>query len=201
MGATVYAQTGHGKAAALRQAAQLASQIPGVDHNAWLCFQEPEKTTMVPQWHRTLSLVTPGTGVVVPRRQEPEFEHSYAIEQWHSENFGNRFLNTVVSAQRGQGTVLLPPGLDWFFGPLAFRAKHATHWTEYGGGGYDSQLVPIVLAAQAGVVVADVPVRYLADPEMKAQEQGSIAFVKKRFRQLTALVPVVAAALEDAGLS
>eukprot|EP00035_Acanthoeca_spectabilis_P010125 m.178672 g.178672 ORF g.178672 m.178672 type:complete len:239 (-) comp14930_c0_seq3:2286-3002(-) len=193
-GAAIHQQTGSGKAAALRQAAALAARLPNVSADTWLCFQEPEKTDMVRKWHQALSGLDPAVGVVVPRRREPEFGQSYAIEQWHSENFGNGYLNAVAAGQTESLRDF--PNLDWFFGPLAFRAKHAHHWIDYRGDGYDAQMVPIVLAARAGVRIADVPVRYSAEPEMKAEEEGSVDFVKKRFRQLTALTPVVAAAIE-----
>jgi hypothetical protein len=46
------------------------------------------------------------------------------------------------------------------------------------------------------VTITSAPVDFVADAEMKREEEGSVAFVQKRLRQLSTLAPVVAAALE-----
>jgi hypothetical protein len=74
--------------------------------------------------------------------------------------------------------------------------RHSSHWLDYPGNSYDAQLIPLVRAARAGVTVVSAPVDFVADAEMKREEEGSVAFVQKRLRQLSTLAPVVAAALE-----
>ena len=50
---------------------------------------------------------------------EPLFGETYPKEQWYSENFGNSFLNAAAKEHGPRGL----PQLDWFFGPMAFRAR------------------------------------------------------------------------------
>ena len=79
---------------------------------------------------------------------------------------------------------------------LGAGPRHSSHWLDYPGNSYDAQLIPLVRAARAGVTIASAPVDFVADAEMKREEEGSVAFVQKRLRQLSTLAPVVAAALE-----
>lgn len=60
------------------------------------------------------------------------FFFRYPIEQFHSETFGNLYLDAVakLALSNMQNTI---PALDWHFGPFAFRLKHLELWTKYDG--------------------------------------------------------------------
>ena len=135
-GALVSKQTAKGKkGAALREAAELAAQLDGVEGDTWLCWQEPEKTDMARHW-ATAMLKDPtalDAQVAVPARVDANFRRTYPIEQYHSETFGNMYLDAVaMEAMEAQDGQLLPP-IDWHFGPFAFRARHTSLWTSFDG--------------------------------------------------------------------
>eukprot|EP00750_Incisomonas_marina_P033294 INCI9737.1.p1 GENE.INCI9737.1~~INCI9737.1.p1 ORF type:complete len:333 (+),score=58.22 INCI9737.1:133-1131(+) len=213
-GAVVQKQTSQGKkGAALREAAQLAATQEGVTDSTWLCWQEPEKTDMARHW--APALLAEGSQahraeVAVPARNEESFRDTYPIEQFHSETYGNMYLDAVASEalQKAAGSKggkenvmdvdeqILPP-IDWHFGPFAFRAAHLQLWTHFDGEMYDAQVVPIVHAARKGLQVASVPVSFEASLHMKKQEEGNVAFIEKRLWQLNLLDPVVKQAWDD----
>jgi hypothetical protein len=100
------------KGAGLRQAAQIASELPGVTPDT-LCFQEPEKVNMVKCW-RSCSCGAGGAeeeevlafqqqqqqhDVMVMYRSHAYFQKTYPIEQYHSEMFGNLLLDQVAKAE------------------------------------------------------------------------------------------------------
>ena len=172
-GAIVSEQKAVGKkGAALREAVAIASALPGVVAETWLCWQEPEKTDMVRHWATALEAAK-DADVLVPRRESARFAATYPIEQVHSETYGNLYLD--AAARRHCDA--LPP-LDWHFGrgrlflfcgtppsqptpgsrpgrPFAFRARHSDLWTRFGGPMYDAQeraaAVPRWPAEEAGV--------------------------------------------------
>lgn len=163
-GAVVQKQTSQGKkGAALREAAQLAAAQEGVNDATWLCWQEPEKTDMARHWAQALLAdESPAhrAEVAVPARNEKPFRDTYPIEQFHSETYGNMYLDAVasealrkertgvgssssssskvreadgVTTDVDQQTLLLLPPIDWHFGPFAFRAAHVQLWTHFDG--------------------------------------------------------------------
>lgn len=67
-----------------------------------------------------------GCDVCVPRREDSLFRRSYPVEQYHSEQFANLYLDAL-------GAAVGLPALDWTFGPVAFRASAATHWLQCDG--------------------------------------------------------------------
>ena len=222
-GAIVRHQTARGrKGVALREAASVAAGLPGVGDDVLLCWQEPEKSGMIGLWRGVWdALEGPHVGprqtdAVVPYRDPTFFRETYPVEQFHSETYGNLYLDAVASeALRQLGTGGLPRvissspfstteieeatrGLDWHFGPFAFRAKHTILWTAYEGESYDAQLVPLVHAMRKGLSIASVRVNYLAPREMKDQEEGNVEFIEKRLWQLNELDPRVKEAwMED----
>lgn len=158
-GALVYKQSVAGKkGAALREGADIAAHLPGVTPQTWLCWQEPEKSDMFRHWPNALlrNSQTADADVVVPYRDDQNFQETYdvcvnaqlfpaimlyvvccdgpryPIEQYHSETYGNMYLDAVArDALRASNTEV--PAIDWHFGPFAFRAKHVQLWTKFDG--------------------------------------------------------------------
>ncbi|EOD22177.1 hypothetical protein EMIHUDRAFT_435586 [Emiliania huxleyi CCMP1516] len=191
-GAIVSEQKAVGKkGAALREAVAIASALPGVVAETWLCWQEPEKTDMARHWATALDAAK-DADVLVPRRESAKFAATYPIEQVHSETYGNLYLDAVA---RTHCDAL--PSLDWHFGPFAFRARHSDLWTRFGGPMYDAQVVPLVHAVRKGLRLASVAVAFEAPAAMKAQEEGDVGFIEKRLAQLNSLDPLVKAAWTD----
>lgn len=179
-------QTSGRKGVALREAAAYASTVKGVGPHTMLCWQEAEKTDMIRLWSEALASVKDNCDILVPRRDPKFFQETYPIEQYHSENYGNLYLDAVAREHAEQ-----MPSIDWHFGPLAFRSKHVELWTTFSGDSYDAQLVPIVHGARKGLTIASVPVDFKADLHMKAQEENNVTFIEKRLAQLNELDPRV----------
>ena len=194
-----------GKGVQLRQACQIASELPGVTEDTLLCFQEPEKTSMVDCWESVFAHGE-SADVVIPYRSHYCFQKSYPIEQYHSENFGNFYLDAAMNeALKNDKEAKAPdlthsslvreiekstskiPSIDWHFGPFAFKAKHIQLWTAYNGNSYDAQLVPIVHAMRKGLTLSSVCVDFELDQSMKEQEEGNVEFIEKRLYQLNIL--------------
>ena len=94
----------------MREAVAIASALPGVVAETWLCWQEPEKTDMARHWATALDAAK-DADVLVPRRESARFAATYPIEQVHSETYGNLYLDAVARTHCDA----LPP-LDWHFG-------------------------------------------------------------------------------------
>jgi len=183
------------KGAALREGANVAAtEVEGVVPSTWLCFQEPEKSDMARHWEDALNECS-DADVMLPMRNEEIFKKTYPIEQYHSEKFANLYLDSLAR-ELGKGISI--PSLDWHFGPIAFRRKHLRLWTEHEGITYEAQLAPMVHAARLGLVVASAEVPFEASLEMKAEEEGNVAFIEKRLHQINYLDPKIKAVwLED----
>ena len=133
-----------------------------------------------------------GCDVCVPRRADAGFKRTYPIEQYHQENFANLYLNTLGV------TAGLPDGLDWTFGPVAFRASSAVHWLQCDGELWDAQIVPFVRAARwHGKRVTGLELDYAHPIEMKAEEEGVARWGEKRLEQLNFLFKHVGGALRE----
>lgn len=117
---------------------------------------------------------------------------SYPIEQYHSEMYGNYYLNCVMKNEL-EGTEQSCGDIDWHFGPFAFRKKLLNLWLEYKGTSYDAQLIPIVAAIRKGglMINTQITVSFKLEKEMKAQEEGNVDFIEKRIQQLNGLDPKV----------
>ena len=214
-GAVIVRQTYQGgKGAALREAADVAAAggqgAFEVGSETLLCWQEAEKTNQISHWRNVLDALAAEYEVVVPRRTQKCFMDSYPIEQYHSETYGNLYLNTVMKdAIRGSDNDDMkvpvansptPRGMsliDWHFGPFAFRAKHIKLWSTYKGNSYDTQLVPIVHAIRRGLRVVSVDVDFVLDERMREQEENNVDFIEKRLNQLNDLDPKVKASWTD----
>lgn len=191
---------GKGKGGALREAAMVASSLPGVVESTLLCWQEAEKSDMNRCWVKeVLTQCESSDDVICPTREDGCFRRSYPIEQYHSENYGNYYLNAIMKEELDnknsskntsqQSTVR---SIDWHFGPFAFRRSLLNLWMEYKGTSYDAQLIPIVAAIRKGHQVnATIEVTFELDKKMKMQEEGSIEFIEKRLYQLNDLDPKV----------
>ena len=129
--------------------------------------------------------------VVMPRRSDASFQRTYPIEQYHSEMFGNMYLNSLGSK------IGLPNDIDWTMGPVAFRCHQAHHWIDYDGAMWDAQLVPLVRAHNAGAKVSSAEIDYEHPATMKEQEQGEPIWNEKRLMQLNFLQDTVAKALKE----
>lgn len=199
-----------GKGAALREAADVAAAggqgAFEVGSDTLLCWQEPEKTDQILHWHKVLGALTGADDVAVPRRTTKLFMESYPIEQYHSETYGNLYLDTIMkdAINRSDGNEMklpvadtpTPRGMsliDWHFGPFAFRAKHIKLWSTYKGNSYDAQLIPIVHGIRRGLRVVSVDVDFFLDARMREQEENNVDFIEKRLSQLNDLDPKVKA--------
>lgn len=192
------------KGAALREAAVLAStQINNATDNTWLCWQEAEKYDMANHWINAITSANLlNADILNPTRNDMLFKKTYPIEQYHSENFANMYLNAVAKdyiTNNNNNTLSndFPNDLDWHFGPIAFKKQHTDLWTNYNGIMYEAQLCPIVYAARKGLAVCTVEVPFNAPLEMKEQEEGNVIFIEKRLAQINDLDPKVKSAWTD----
>ncbi len=191
-GAIVHRQTRPGrKGAALRECVEIAqSNLPA---DGVICYQELEKVEMIGLQREVAAHVRrSGADVVVPRREDTAFRRSYPIEQYHQENFANLFLDSLGAK------VGLVAGLDWTFGPVAFRASAARHWLQCDGELWDAQINPFVRAHRwGGARVEGFTVSYSHPVAMKREEEGVPAWGEKRLMQLNFLFKHVAGALKE----
>lgn len=188
---------GKGKGGALREALQMASLLPGANESTWLCWQEPEKSDMLRCW---VNEVFSGSGVgvssmddvICPMRKKDCFQASYPIEQYHSETYGNYYLNGIMKEQLDKMEYKCDD-IDWHFGPFALRKKTLYLWMEYKGTSYDAQVIPVVAAIRKQIyrINCSIQVSFKLDANMKQQEEGSLDFIEKRLHQLNDLDPKV----------
>ena len=127
----------------------------------------------------------------MPAREPKLFAATYPVEQYHSESFANAYLDLAAKKFAGRETPL-----DWHFGPFALRRRHAAVWLAHAGDLWDAQVVPVADALRAGLRVGGAEVPFAAPAAMKAEEEGSLAFIRKRLDQINFLDPKVMAALK-----
>uniref|UniRef100_A0A7S3PCT3 Glycosyltransferase 2-like domain-containing protein n=1 Tax=Aplanochytrium stocchinoi TaxID=215587 RepID=A0A7S3PCT3_9STRA len=123
---TVVAQKNPGmKGIALREAISFAQNICA--QSGVIAFLELEKSNFI---SHAKTCATPilrnEADIVIPRRSDPFFASTYAKEQYHSETFGNMYINNLLNRQ---GDAFL----DIYFGPFLFSRKLATLWLAYEG--------------------------------------------------------------------
>ena len=143
--------------------------------------------------------------VICPKRGDGCFKQSYPIEQYHSESYGNYYMNCVMKGalqvandEMGPVSGIACKDIDWHFGPFAFRRKLLPLWLKYEGTSYDAQLIPIVAAIRKGYSVnSSLEVTFLLDGKMKEQEEGNLEFIEKRLLQLNDLDPKLKQSWED----
>jgi len=117
--------------------------------------------------------------VMCPAREDGCFRNSYPIEQYHSESYGNYYLNCIMKGEL-EGSKHSCANVDWHFGPFAFRRSLVDLWMEYKGTSYDAQLIPIVAAIRKGYQVnSSIEVTFGLDAMMKQQEQGDLNFIER----------------------
>jgi len=195
------------KGGALRQALAEAGRRFGAQRPL-IAFQEPEKWSMVGHWAAVAAAVaaagrTAGV-IVVPQRTATAWA-TYPLEQQHSEQFGNAYVANLLrdapwaaaadAHGRGGGG---GGGWDWFFGPFAVSSDLLPFFAGYDGAWWDAQIVPLLRAWRAGAAAPplSVPVDFVCDPRQRAEEEGSVAYCRKRLHQLQYLFPLLAAAIE-----
>ena len=125
----------------------------------------------------------------MPRREDSLFRRSYPIEQYHSENFVNLYLDSL-------GNAAGLPTLDWTFGPVAFRANMAHHWLNFCGELWDAQIVPFINASREGARIEGLQVSYSHPALMKREEEFLPVWSEKRLMQLNFLFQHVAGPLK-----
>lgn len=155
-------------------------------------FQELEKVDLFRHWTSVVRhMVESGADVSVPRRKDVSFQSSYPIEQYHSEMFANKYLDSL-------GTSIGLPSIDWTMGPVAFRTSQALHWINFDGETWDAQLVPLVNAHLNGAKITSYEVDYFHPEPMKQQEQGVATWNEKRLYQLNVLSQTVGKRMKEA---
>ena len=189
---------GGGKGGGIRAAIAHAVESV-VDPEGVILYSEPEKVRIPDLAAQIIAKFVAGSAdIVVPKRADLLFRRSYPLEQYHSESFGNRYLENFIRSFE-ESRLPIAPGLDWFFGPFAFHASLAHHWLAYDGVLWDAQLVPLIRAASCGEAkVLSVVVDYDHAVQQFEQEEGTFSFAAKRFDQLNALLPLVRSELEAA---
>jgi hypothetical protein len=203
---------GKGKGGALREAADIAGSLPGVEDDTWLCWQEAEKSDMMRCWQTEViceennAILSINDTVICPKRNDACFKRSYPIEQYHSESYGNYYMNCVMKgslqavnhAKNEKDPMIRCEEIDWHFGPLAFRKKLLPLWLKYEGMSYDAQLIPIVAAIRKGYAVnSAIEVTFMLDGKMKEQEEDNLDFIEKRLYQLNNLDPKLKQSWKD----
>ncbi|KAL1518463.1 hypothetical protein AB1Y20_002755 [Prymnesium parvum] len=188
-GAEVREQSRKGKkGTALRECVELALAM--VPDDGIICYQELEKVEMIALQREVCGhMLRSGADICVPRREDSLFRRSYPVEQWHSENFANLYLDAL-------GSAVGLPTLDWTFGPVAFRATMAHHWLRCEGELWDAQIVPYINAAIEGARVEGVQVSYSHPAQMKREEESLPVWSEKRLMQLDFLFKYVAEPLK-----
>lgn len=188
----VVPQTVEGKkGAALREGIALAATELESVEDGIIGFQEPEKVDMIQHWKTVAELLLKGADICAPRRSDASFKETYPIEQYHSENFANFYLDALANDVGF-------PSIDWTIGPMAFKASLAKHWAKYQGDLWDMQLVPMVRAQRwhnAKVVTYEFD--YCHPASMKEEELGVPKWSEKRLFQLNFLFEHVGNALKE----
>jgi hypothetical protein len=137
--------------------------------------------------------------IIVPRRENTLFRHTYPIEQYHSENFANLYLDSL-------GTAAGFPSVDWTMGPIIFRTSLASFWLAYTEGDlWDVQIVPMIRAWRhlrsqkrddKSNEVSSYQVDFHHPAAMKQEEEGISNWSEKRLFQLNVLFEKVGGELK-----
>jgi hypothetical protein len=139
--------------------------------------------------------------IIVPRRDDSLFRRTYPMEQYHSENFANLYLDSLGKAAGF-------PSIDWTMGPIIFRTSLASFWLDYMEGDlWDVQIVPMIrawrhLRSQRGNDnnsndVASYQVAFHHPASMKEEEEGLSSWSEKRLFQLNVLFEKVGGELKE----
>lgn len=179
------------KGAALREGIALAAELLQ-DAGGFIAFQEPEKIEMMSRWKEIVDfMIQEKADICNPRRATQSFIDTYPIEQWHSEQFANLYLDSLAH-QVGF------PSVDWTMGPIVLSTSFAGHWLHYKGELWDAQIVPMVRAQRwHGAKVLSYEIDYKQPLAMKGEEEGVPKWTEKRLFQLNFLFEHVGNALKE----
>lgn len=188
-----------GKGAALREAIEASNRKVVAEWNndnseAIICFQEPEKSNMMKHWKKIVAhMQETGADICVPRRSDMSFKTTYPREQYHSENFGNMYLDALAEK------VDFEPSIDWLMGPIAWRYKLSSIWTDYKDGElWDAQICPLVQAQRYHKAkVTSLEIDYLHPKTQKDVEEENPVFIEKRLTQLNHIFEKVGKVLKE----
>ena len=212
------------------------------DQNHIVAFQELEKVNMFQHWKYIIHTMIEGSGgvgnggkqdidnigIMIPGRFDTSFKETYPIEQYYAETFGNLYLNSLSSSSSSTTDrnsinttkLLLPPNIDYTFGPMALRCSYAPYWVNYVDGDiWDAQIIPMIHAAYGtryvsssssknvvaggassslltppsrAAKVSTITIDYRHSPKMKQQEEYDPTWSEKRLMQLNFLKATVA---------
>ena len=160
-----------------------------------IAFMELEKVDLVQYWNPLIQhMIDESSDICVPKRSDQSFKKYYPIEQYHSENFVNMYLDCLA-----KNTIGLNTSIDWTCGPVAFRSHLVNHWLNYDGDLWDVQLVPLINAfvAMNGAKVTSFEVDYQHPSTMKEQEEFSPIWCEKRLFQINTLKDTVGARMKE----
>lgn len=179
------------KGAALREGIAFASELLK-DSGGFVAFQEPEKVDMIMHWKKIVDfMIQEKADICNPTRSLDHFIHTYPIEQWHSEQFANLYLDSLAKSVGF-------PSVDWTMGPIVLKATFANHWLKYEGELWDAQIVPMVHAQRwHDAKVVTYSCNYRQPLAMKAEEEGNSIWIEKRLFQLNHLFEHVGNALKE----
>lgn len=187
------------KGSALREAVDAANRKVSAEWNndnteTVVCFQEPEKPNMLKHWKTVVKhMVDTKADICVPRRTEISFQATYPREQYHSESFGNMYLDTLAKSADFE------PSIDWLFGPIAWKFKLSSCWTDFKEGElWDAQICPMIHAQRqqkANIVSCDID--YLHPKTMKDEEEENPKYIEKRLMQLNHIFDNVGKVLKE----
>ena len=196
---------GRGKGYALRDALRFASDAdasrtplprtpspsptPREDESIIYGFMEMEKVDFVNHISTCARYFVdhPEVSVVNPKRLDELFKQTYAIEQYHSESFGNAYLNfEFLKSKNISPSKHASDGVDWLFGPILFNASCVPSYLSYAGPKWDAQMVPAIerLISSPNSIIASVEIPFVHSPLQKKQEAGDVGLCAKRLEQL-----------------
>jgi hypothetical protein len=164
------------KGQALRDALSRALEL--FPHAKAVAFFEMEKADFVRHAEDCCAPIVKGThDLVTPSRARDLFQSTYALEQFHSESFGNAYIN--LEWRKAQKRA---PDLDWLFGPICFSAQYAHYYTRCEAEIWDAQIIPAIEAFRDGARWTSVTVAYAH--MQKHDEEGSTDMCGKRLLQV-----------------
>lgn len=185
------------KGASMRQALREATAMRKDPTQRWVAvFSELEKVDFFNYLHVCCEPILQNQAdIVTPGRDIKLFQETYAIEQFHSENLGNMYLNMLWKQQGGV------EDLDWLFGPICWEGSTVgPFYLASNEEKWDAQMVPSIRASRMiGSRWVGMTIPYKHHPFQKQQEEGSLEFCDKRIMQVNLMTTVVGKAIVNEG--